>query len=273
MSSTRPFHSATSWLVSGAALALVACAADSDSGVSTMEARLEAVCVEDPGEVPAGGWICGEERVVECTSHAGATVAHIHVVLGDQGAGGESETLACEATDLSPGAAGPFPVGVHTITVTATTAEGDSPQDVCSSTLIVQDTTPPKVTPKTVELWPPNHKMRTITPLDCVEVEDVCDPDVRVVFLWASSDEPDDANGDGKTAPDIADLGCDGVSLRAERQGGGDGRVYTLGWRATDASGNAVDGTCEVIVPHDQGKKGAAVGGDLVYTLTAPVCD
>lgn len=273
MNPRRLLYSAMKWLGAGSALALGACAADGGPGVDSMEARLEAVCVETPAEVPAGGWICGEERVVECTSHAGATVRHIHVVLGHPSGEGEPETLVCGAVELTPEAEGPFPVGQHTITIIATNLDDDAAQHLCSSTLTVQDTTPPKVTPKTVELWPPNHKMHSFAPLDCVEVEDVCDPDVRVVFLWASSDEPEDDKGDGKTGPDIANLSCEGVSLRSERQGGGDGRVYTLGWRATDASGNAVEGTCEVVVPHDQGKKGAAVGGGAAYTLTAPVCD
>jgi hypothetical protein len=277
-----------------------ACAADEESGLGTKEARLEAVCVDAPEAVPAEGWICGEERVAECNTHAGATVEHIHVVLASAPEEPASEateeasaTAAAEeegATEVTEEPAartpiptcatvqlgvdpGPFPVGEHEVVVWGVpAAEGGEALELCASTLIVRDTTPPTVTPKTVELWPPNHKMHAIAPLDCVDVEDACDGEVRVDFLWASSDEPEDAKGDGKTAPDIADLGCDGVSLRAERQGGGDGRVYTLGWRATDDAGNTTEGTCQVVVPHDQGKA-EMIDSGAAYQIDAPACE
>jgi len=40
--------------------------------------------------------------------------------------------------------------------------------------------------------------------------------------------------------------------LRAQRNGTGTGRVYTVRHRATDASGNATFPTGAVPVPHDQ---------------------
>lgn len=56
-----------------------------------------------------------------------------------------------------------------------------------------------------------------------------------------------------------------GTPLRSDglpRSGGGDGRVYTLGWRAEDAAGNHVEGTCRVVVPHDQSGGGATDSGE-----------
>jgi endo-1,4-beta-xylanase len=40
--------------------------------------------------------------------------------------------------------------------------------------------------------------------------------------------------------------------LRAERAGNSDGRVYTLTFQATDASGNSTTVTVTVVVPHNQ---------------------
>ena len=64
-------------------------------------------------------------------------------------------------------------------------------------------------------LWPANGYMHLIRPEDCVDVEDVCDGDVRVTFLWITSDEPDDATGDGFLAEDVRDFGEFGVQLDA----------------------------------------------------------
>ncbi len=49
-------------------------------------------------------------------------------------------------------------------------------------------------------------------------------------------------------------------SLRAERSGGGDGRIYTITYTATDASGNSQSASATVTVPHDKGKGKAAPG-------------
>jgi hypothetical protein len=39
--------------------------------------------------------------------------------------------------------------------------------------------------------------------------------------------------------------------LRAERDGAGTGRVYTITYRVTDESGNSAIASAAVIVPHD----------------------
>jgi hypothetical protein len=43
--------------------------------------------------------------------------------------------------------------------------------------------------------------------------------------------------------------------LRAERSGGGSGRIYTVTVEATDEAGNTTTATTEVTVPHSKGKK------------------
>ncbi|MFO0747512.1 MAG: hypothetical protein U1F43_17875 [Myxococcota bacterium] len=227
-------------LLLGGALALGA-AACADEGPGVTVAPLTAVCVEPDAGVTVD-WACGEPLVVECRAPA-TPVAFIYVDA-DQVPDG-----VCGA-ELLVSDPGPFALGDHGISVRVAT---DLSVEVCASTLTVVDTTPPLVTTHAVELWPPNHKLHTVVPADCVDVVDACDPDVVVTFTDAVSDEPVNDVGDGNSDPDIVDLGPDSVSLRAERSGTGDGRVYTLGWRAVDASGNATVGTCDVIVPHDQG--------------------
>src|SRR5687768_17606451 len=109
----------------------------------------------------------------------------------------------------------------------------------------------PTGTSHTMNLWPPNHTLHTITAAQCATIADDCDTDLSAQLIWASSDEPENSIGDGNHVPDIT-VGCDHVKLRAERQGPRNGRVYHIGWRATDSGGNVTEGACTVIVDHDQ---------------------
>jgi len=118
------------------------------------------------------------------------------------------------------------------------------------------DTEPPtiEISLSRDTLWPPNHKLVEVCAT--VDVGDDCDPAPVVTLVSITSDEPDNGLGDGDTEDDIQgeDLGTDDdcFLLRSERQGGGDGRVYTITYCVTDASGNETCATAEVVVPHDQ---------------------
>jgi hypothetical protein len=63
---------------------------------------------------------------------------------------------------------------------------------------------------------------------------------------------------DQAATSDAADVGPDTLRLRAERQGGGSGRVYLIVTQATGASGNVGFDTCTVVVPHDQSPQALA---------------
>jgi hypothetical protein len=127
-----------------------------------------------------------------------------------------------------------------------------------SSTLsqMIVDTTPLslRVTLTPSVLWPPNHRLVTITA--DIQVSDGTDPVPAVTLVSITSSEPDDGLGDGDTAGDIqsASIGTDDrtFQLRAERSGTGPGRVYTVVYRATDRYGNARTVTAQVFVPHSQ---------------------
>jgi hypothetical protein len=80
----------------------------------------------------------------------------------------------------------------------------------------------------------------------CVPLE--CDSRVDFRVLWVSSDEGADDDGDGAPDRDIM-IECDRVRLSAQRNDGGNGRVYRVAVRATDVYGNSTDGSCTVRVP------------------------
>lgn len=123
----------------------------------------------------------------------------------------------------------------------------------------VVDTRPPVivVSVSPAVLWPPNHALVPI--VATVSVSDAADPLPIVRLISITSNEPDNRTGDGDTTGDIAgaDVGTPDLSfaLRAERAAGGTGRVYTITYQATDASGNATRVSVSVIVPLSRTKK------------------
>ena len=53
---------------------------------------------------------------------------------------------------------------------------------------------------------------------------------------------------------DIVIVDDQSFELRAERWDEGEGRIYTITYRATDACGNSTEASATVTVPHDEGK-------------------
>ena len=145
--------------------------------------------------------------------------------------------------------------GTHTITLVVTDATGATSTDEVVVT--VSDTEPPVVqlTMSPSKLWPPNHKLVNVhAALSVVECSSF-----TVTLESVSSNEPDNGLGDGDTTNDIqgADIGTADYdfSLRAERSGGGSGRVYTVVYRITDAEGASTLVRGRVVVPHDNSGK------------------
>ena len=117
----------------------------------------------------------------------------------------------------------------------------------------VVDTEPPNLDLQVTSeiLWPANHKYVDI--VVSIEVSDEIDPSPTVELVSIISNELDDAkgSGDGNTIQDIVIIDLHNFKLRAERDGFGDGRVYTITYRATNVSGNSVEKCVTVFVPHD----------------------
>jgi hypothetical protein len=94
------------------------------------------------------------------------------------------------------------------------------------------------------EIWPPNGRMVPI------HVQGITDPDGDSFTIHVTSVTSDEGIGSG-------DAACDGngnMSVRARRDGSGNGRVYHVSFVATDSNGNSCDGSVELCVPHDQGR-------------------
>ncbi len=112
------------------------------------------------------------------------------------------------------------------------------------------DSIPPtlSVTLSPATLWPPNNKLVPITATITVKDDYDANPQIKLESITAS--EP-------LLAGDIADAqyGTDDrrFALKAKRGGRNKpGRVYTITYSATDASGNKATASTTVTVPHDQ---------------------
>jgi hypothetical protein len=147
----------------------------------------------------------------------------------------------------------PYPKGITTITWTATDDAGNSSS--CNQTVTVNDTEAPTITfnGQTPSLWPPNHAYHTFTAANFISsVSDNCGgvSISNVDIISATSDEIENGGGDGNTNNDIViAANCKSIQLRAERQGFGNGRVYTITFRLRDTSGNTTTGTAKVYAP------------------------
>lgn len=115
------------------------------------------------------------------------------------------------------------------------------------------------------ELWPPNHKL---IPISILGVTDPENDAITITILGVTQDEPIDGQGDGDTSPDAVLQGST-VLIRAERAGGGNGRVYRVSFRAEDGLGGACTGTVEVRVPKSKGRNASpAVDDGQAYDST-----
>ena len=175
-------------------------------------------------------------------------------------AGVRSDNLALTAT---------YPRGTTTITWTATDAVGN--HSSCDQTITVVDKEAPVIVlnGQTLSMWPPNHKYQTFPVTNFVTgVTDNCDSISvsSVVITKVTSDEIENGNGDGNTLNDIIIASnCKSVQLRSEREGNGNGRVYTIYFKVSDASGNVGTATAKVVVQHNPGE--TAVDSGVHYTV------
>ncbi|MDC0714118.1 DUF5011 domain-containing protein [Stigmatella sp. ncwal1] len=142
-------------------------------------------------------------------------------------------------------------------------------------TVNVADTQAPTLEYRQVVLSPANHGVHNLTLDNCATANDRCDgwADINngtIVSIY--SDEPEEAPGDsdGATLNDIAITGKNAFSVRAERQSGGNGRVYGVNFTLKDRVGNTREGLCKILVPATEGSTAADDGPDSGYTVKAP---
>jgi hypothetical protein len=69
-----------------------------------------------------------------------------------------------------------------------------------------------------------------------------------------TQDEPTSGSGKGDKSPDGFGVGTETASIRAERLGTGDGRVYEILFTADDGNGGTCSNSVFVGVPHGKNK-------------------
>lgn len=197
------------------------------------------------------------------TSAEGTSVS-VAIVATDA----DGEALTYSSTGLPPGLsinsvtgviAGTLSyssAGTYTVTVTARdrvladsetftwlVKDAISRPPVCSATVSASD------------LWPPNHKPSYLS------LTGITDPDgdaITIRYTGILQDEPVHSVGQGNTPNSDAGIEADGARawVRSERTGNpaipGDGRVYLIGYTASDATGASCTGTAQLALPHDQ---------------------
>jgi Big-like domain-containing protein len=144
-----------------------------------------------------------------------------------------------------------------TATFTYSVCDNGTPSQCATDivTVTVTDTTAPSMSALTLSetrLWPPNHQMVPITVT--YTVSDLGDATPGCV-LTVSSNEPINGQGDGDTSPDWLIVDSHHVQVRAERAGGGNGRVYTIGADCTDRFGHTSHRSATVTVPKNNSGK------------------
>jgi microsomal dipeptidase-like Zn-dependent dipeptidase len=155
--------------------------------------------------------------------------------------GGSPLVLAVEGTGVSGD-------------VTVTDRAGNSATFTSPSVNI--DKTPPLVTCSndSPSIWPPNGRLVTVRA--AVGVDGGLSGAAGFTLVDVVSSEADNARRDGSTVNDLQNwvLGTADVEgqVRAERSGGGQGRIYSLIYEGIDRAGNAGACTTTVLVPHDR---------------------
>jgi hypothetical protein len=151
----------------------------------------------------------------------------------------------CTLNTGAPWIAGASLAGATTYTCNAATPGGSG--SVCTGKLVTTEVGPVvQLYPGPTNMWPPNHKMQAFELSDCISsAVDACsgqpiDIDTRARVLRVTSDECAAPRIDSPTT----------VQLPRERDGGGNGRVYTIHFEVANDRGGTTSGTCKIGVPH-----------------------
>jgi uncharacterized repeat protein (TIGR01451 family) len=196
-----------------------------------------------------------------------------HTVYTDAGASA-SDSCAGTAPLSSTSDVNVNAPGTYHVVWSATDPSGNT--GTATRTVVVVDTIPPTLTLNSYapSLWPANHKYQSFTVTNFVTaVSDSCNTALgvgNVVIEKVTSDEIENGNGDGNTTNDIV-IGsdCKSVQLRAEREGNGNGRVYTITFKVSDGT-NVTRKTAKVVVPHNPGETPVDSGAHYTVNGSCP---
>ena len=159
--------------------------------------------------------------------------------------------------------------GVDGFTYTVDDGHGESDSATVTITVnCVNDAPVCTITPSQASIWPPNHKMVSITASGATDVDSAV-LTYSVVSIF--QDEPTNTTGDGNTAIDGAGIGTSTAQVRAERTGDpknpGNGRVYHITFSVSDGELSCTS-TVQVGVPHDQSGKVQPIDGGALFDST-----
>lgn len=189
-----------------------------------------------------GGWNKTPVTVtLTATDNAGGSgVKEVHYSLN--GAASGSQIVAGNGASVTISAEG-------TTTLTYFAVDNAGNQETAKTLTVRIDRTPPTVTglPSNCSLWPPNHWLVQVA---AVTASDALSGLAGAPAITATSNEPDSGTGDGDRSQDVV-IANGTVQVRAERDGHGTGRVYTITASATDLAGNTTTQTVTCNVPHD----------------------
>src|SRR6476620_9724983 len=197
-----------------------------------------------------------ESAFVSCSSTGGGVCGgsgNNQIVTFASLASGQSETITFVANVNCSIADGTMIN--NTATVSSLTFDPDTTNN-SSTTTTTASNPPPTITGAAADpsvLWPPNHRMVNVTV--SYDVTDNCPLPFGSCTLSVTSNEPVLGHGSGHTSPDWIVVDDHDVLLRAEREGGGTGRIYTITITCTDSGGNSSEEQVEVTVSHDQGRR------------------
>jgi hypothetical protein len=227
----------------------------------------------------------GQATPVVRSVHVADTTPPIVTLIGANPAAVECGTaFADPGATAADSCAGPVPVmttgavdartpGSYTLGYAATDPSGNTGR--ASRVVNVGDHTVPTITVVAPIRLDPDHELHRFAIADLVRrAIDSCSSvgiaDVKITKVTSDERDDDDAcrkddnhgahdddecghgHGHGTTARDIA-IGsdCRSVTLSAERDGGGNGRVYTIFVHVTDVAGNRADAVVKVMVPRN----------------------
>ena len=191
---------------------------------------------------------CPASSILQCNNGAVAAVSvRVHDDDGDPLVVVWTVDAANSATGTTVGFTANFESGDHEVQVSVT--DGKSTPVSCSTSISVEDTTPPTVqslvaTPNV--LRPADHRMVSVRVQ--ASANDNCGL-VTSKIKSVKSSEAIRGLGKGDLAPDWNITGDLTVQLRAERAPKGRGRTYTVTIESTDAAGNSSTSDVTVTVP------------------------
>jgi hypothetical protein len=141
-------------------------------------------------------------------------------------------------------------LGTQTYVLRVIDALAQADEDATDVTVV--DTTPPELSCSVAApvLEMVNHNFHSVGLAS--RARDACEGELPVLVSVFADEDDEAQTGDGNFSPDGKNIAVGTLSLRGERQGDGDGRVYLILVEASDSSGNRGINCCTVVVPHSR---------------------